>query len=100
MSAEEDSDKVEEANDAPNSAERSSNIVSPPLSFPEDFSPSFKYSAEGNRRVKRAADNPNKSKSCSLYIQTDPLFWRHIRDQVKKKSPVVHGKTSSARLTK
>lgn len=46
--------------------------------------PSFKYSPQANNprvRVKRARENPNKRKSCSLYIQTDPLFWRHIRDQ-------------------
>ncbi len=46
--------------------------------------PSFKYSPQANDpkvRVKRARENPNKRKSCSLYIQTDPLFWRHIREQ-------------------
>ncbi len=56
----------------------------------EDVGAAYKYTAEANRgtsssssssRVKRALDNPNKKKSCSLYIQTDPLFWRHIRDQ-------------------
>jgi len=50
--------------------------------------PAHKYSKKANAansplpRVKRAArENPNKRKSCSLYIQTDPLFWRHIREQ-------------------
>ena len=47
--------------------------------------PEYKYTAEANypgRRYKRAMENPNKKKSCSLYIQTDPLFWRHIRETV------------------
>ena len=54
--------------------------------------PAHKYSKKANAansplpRVKRAArENPNKRKSCSLYIQTDPLFWRHIREQVRQK---------------
>jgi len=53
-----------------------------------DLHPAHKYSKNANAdngqqpRVKRAArENPNKRKSCSLYIQTDPLFWRHIREQ-------------------
>ena len=50
--------------------------------------PGFKYSAAANDeegdvpRFRRALENPNKRRSCSLYIQTDPLFWRHVRDQV------------------
>ena len=55
----------------------------PPVSEDEDAV--FKYSAEANTRRKRSLPNPNKRKSCSLYIQTDPLFWRHIRDQVRYK---------------
>ena len=55
-----------------------------------DPGPTFKYSAEandasyGNKRVKRAALPPNRNnkKTCHLYIQTDPLFWRHIYKQV------------------
>eukprot|EP00095_Tigriopus_kingsejongensis_P005881 maker-scaffold38_size502422-snap-gene-4.24 protein:Tk05881 transcript:maker-scaffold38_size502422-snap-gene-4.24-mRNA-1 annotation:"disintegrin and metalloproteinase domain-containing protein 10 isoform x3" len=46
--------------------------------------PEFKYSAQANdpqMRPKRSLSNPNKKKSCSLYIQTDPLFWRHVREQ-------------------
>ena len=27
--------------------------------------------------------NPNMKKSCSLYIQTDPLFWLHIKKHEK-----------------
>lgn len=61
----------------------------------EDKSPHFKYSKEANfeygganaskrgSRAKRAArpkeDNRN---TCSLYIQTDPLIWRHIREGI------------------
>eukprot|EP00096_Caligus_rogercresseyi_P006998 TRINITY_DN2419_c0_g1_i1.p1 TRINITY_DN2419_c0_g1~~TRINITY_DN2419_c0_g1_i1.p1 ORF type:complete len:912 (+),score=234.10 TRINITY_DN2419_c0_g1_i1:255-2990(+) len=46
--------------------------------------PKFKYTAHANRRrKKRSLDNPNSKKSCSLYIQTDPLFWNHIKDQEK-----------------
>ncbi|XP_059091577.1 disintegrin and metalloproteinase domain-containing protein 10-like isoform X2 [Tigriopus californicus] len=46
--------------------------------------PKFKYSAEANdplRRTKRSITSPNKKKSCSLYIQTDPLFWKHVHAQ-------------------
>lgn len=63
--------------------------------FGDNKSPHFKYSKEANfdydgtngnkrsERVKRAArpkeDNRN---TCSLYIQTDPLIWRHIREGI------------------
>ncbi|XP_063702279.1 disintegrin and metalloproteinase domain-containing protein 10 isoform X2 [Culicoides brevitarsis] len=73
-----------------------------PKKFAEDFRfPYEKYTKEANfrdntsrsqehwheeshERVRRAAqrqkdDNKN---TCSLYIQTDPLIWRHIRDGV------------------
>lgn len=50
-------------------------------------SPGHKYSREANepshRRTRRATrpkeDNKN---TCSLFIQTDPLIWRHISEQV------------------
>lgn len=63
----------------------------------EQKSPHFKYSKEANnnhenehetqqnthKRSRRAArqkeDNRN---TCSLYIQTDPLIWRHIREGI------------------
>lgn len=58
----------------------------------DDFkSPHLKYTKEANtdenanqhERKKRAArpkeDNRN---TCSLYIQTDPLIWRHIREGI------------------
>lgn len=65
-------------------------------------SPHFKYSKEANnendekygkekyfnKRSRRAArpkeDNRN---TCSLYIQTDPLIWRHIREGIADVSP-------------
>lgn len=68
--------------------------------FDDYKSPHFKYTKEANneydggdggdgnggakgRRTKRAArpkeDNRN---TCSLYIQTDPLIWRHIREGI------------------
>ena len=70
-------------------ANRTVNPPAPETSHNEvfDLHPAHKYSKKANAaRVKRAArENPNKRKSCSLYIQTDPLFWRHIREQVRKK---------------
>jgi len=46
----------------------------------EDPSPQYKYSARA-QRVKRALTPPNNKKSCSLFIQTDPLLWRHVYEQ-------------------
>lgn len=50
---------------------------------------SNKYSREANilenirshKRLKRTAREDNKN-TCSLYIQTDPLIWRHIREGI------------------
>lgn len=42
-----------------------------------------KYSKEANEaysRGKRAARSEENKNTCSLYIQTDPLIWRHIRE--------------------
>ena len=52
----------------------------------EEYQPAYKYSQEGNRRKRSINPKPNPSskKSCSLYIQTDPLFWLHIQKQEKK----------------
>ena len=45
-----------------------------------------KYSREaniGNSRSKRATRPKEENKNtCSLFIQTDPLIWRHITEQV------------------
>lgn len=54
--------------------------------------PGHKYTREANepshRRARRATrpkeDNKN---TCSLFIQTDPLIWRHISEQVRTMSP-------------
>jgi hypothetical protein len=78
-------EKLEEANNS----ETANELASDPLAYVQT-DPLYKYSAQANdrvagdshKRVKRARENPNKKKSCSLYIQTDPLFWRHIRKQV------------------
>lgn len=43
-----------------------------------------KYSKEANEGVhsrhRRAARRDENRNTCSLYIQTDPLIWRHIRE--------------------
>lgn len=49
-----------------------------------DHHPHQKYSKEANSengRPKRAARFQEKN-TCSLYIQTDPLIWRHIRESI------------------
>jgi disintegrin and metalloproteinase domain-containing protein 10 len=58
----------------------------PPL---EPNSPHNKYSREvnegsSNHRSKRATKPKEENKNtCSLFIQTDPLIWRHISEQVR-----------------
>lgn len=57
----------------------------------EDQGPAYKYSAEGNAphtRPKRSLPNHSKKKSCSLYIQTDPLFWIHIEKHEKEPAKI------------
>lgn len=48
--------------------------------------PYEKYSREANTRNRRAANAAqvkyNRNNTCSLFIQTDPLIWRHITEQV------------------
>ena len=46
----------------------------------EDPNPQYKYT-ERAQRVKRALPPPNNKKSCSLFIQTDPLLWKHVYEQ-------------------
>jgi len=58
----------------------------PSLSEPKfDPNPQYKYTPEANR-FKRAAPPPNNRKSCSLFIQTDPLLWRHVKEQERTNS--------------
>lgn len=46
-------------------------------------SPYAKYSREANVRRKRAARPKEENRNtCSLFIQTDPLIWRHTTEQV------------------
>ena len=49
-----------------------------------DPSSVYKHSQQA-QRVKRASRSPtpNNRKSCSLFIQTDPLLWRHVYEQEK-----------------
>lgn len=44
--------------------------------------PGGKYSREANegKRTKRATKLRGDRNTCSLYIQTDPLIWKHIRE--------------------
>jgi len=41
----------------------------------------YKYTEFANNRVKRAVTPPSNKKSCSLFIQTDPLLWAHVKEQ-------------------
>lgn len=55
---------------------------------------SHMYSREANlpweqqrtrtRRATRLKDDANNKNTCSLFIQTDPLIWRHIFEQVRR----------------
>lgn len=63
----------------------------PPVAKPwngDQESPGHKYSREanepGHRRTRRATrpKEDKKNNTCSLFIQTDPLIWRHISEQV------------------
>jgi len=70
--------------DAPAPLSEPAPLVSEPapsLSDPRfDPNPEYKYTPEANR-FKRAIKPPNNRKSCSLFIQTDPLLWRHVKEQ-------------------
>lgn len=48
----------------------------------ESLHPHMKYSEEANSRTKRATARYQERNTCSLYIQTDPLIWRHIRESI------------------
>lgn len=42
-----------------------------------------KWHANAHERVRRATRSKEENKNtCSLYIQTDPLIWRHIREGI------------------
>lgn len=51
--------------------------------------PAYKYTRQaadkhhhGPVRTKRATKPKEERNTCSLFIQTDPLLWRHIKEQV------------------
>ncbi len=48
----------------------------------ESAHPHVKYSKEANSRTKRGTRSYQERNTCSLYIQTDPLIWRHIREAI------------------
>lgn len=54
--------------------------------FEENETPFDKYSREANThggRSKRATRPKEENKNtCSLFIETDPLIWRHVAEQV------------------
>lgn len=67
---------------------KSQALVPPTL---EPHTPHNKYSREVNEgssshyRNKRATKPREENKNtCSLFIQTDPLIWRHISEQVRR----------------
>jgi disintegrin and metalloproteinase domain-containing protein 10 len=82
-------DEQEQKDSNKNDKTDEEDIVDEPIQFetedPLKVGPAFKYSAEGNtpRRKRSTTANPNMKKSCSLYIQTDPLFWLHIKKHEK-----------------
>nr|CAG4640693.1 EOG090X02I4 [Eulimnadia texana] len=52
---------------------------------PEAASNWFKYSEAANgERQRRSLPKPETKSTCSLFIQTDPLLWKHIYEQEKR----------------
>ena len=66
------------SDDSDNESEEQEEVFQDPRLDP---SPEYKYSQQANNRVKRAIPPPTNKKSCSLFIQTDPLLWNHIKEQ-------------------
>jgi disintegrin and metalloproteinase domain-containing protein 10 len=52
--------------------------------YEDIHNPHTKYSKYANNREKRATTTGRyqERNTCSLYIQTDPLIWRHIRESI------------------
>jgi disintegrin and metalloproteinase domain-containing protein 10 len=74
---------------APTKGPTKSQESAPPILEPHP--PHNKYSREVNEgsgshhRSKRATKPKEENKNtCSLFIQTDPLIWRHISEQVRE----------------
>ena len=80
----------EEEGVAPSEADSGDNAVAEEESGSDDVkehqdpsldpNPKYKYSEQANNRVKRAIKPPTNKKSCSLFIQTDPLLWKHVKE--------------------
>jgi len=69
----------------PHPQPRVQNFDSPSLNPEWDPSPEFKWTESANR-VKRKAKKPSSNKkSCSLFIQADPLLWDHIWAQERRR---------------
>ena len=67
--------------------EEEEEVVDPVPSDPNlDPNPKYKYSEQANNRKKRSTKPSSTKKSCSLFIQTDPLLWKHVREQEKSDS--------------
>jgi len=62
--------------------------VKPDVDPAEDPDAGYRWTEYANNRVKRRAMKPpTNKKSCSLFIQTDPLLWRHIWEQEQRRLP-------------
>lgn len=63
----------------------------PPPNYEEKIN---KYSREANEgtnsRHRRAARRDEIKNTCSLFIQTDPLIWRHIKESFPEVSRFFH----------
>jgi len=75
----------------PEPIQRATESEAPESLLMEPLAPHNKYSREFNEgssshhRSKRATKPKEENKNtCSLFIQTDPLIWRHISEQVKE----------------
>jgi len=75
----------------PEPAQRATESEAPEPLVMEPLAPHNKYSREFNEgsssyhRSKRATKPKEENKNtCSLFIQTDPLIWRHISEQVRE----------------
>jgi len=71
-----------------NSAEDKDEPLPPPAPLKDrlkvanvDPSPQFKWTETANRVKRRAIKPPSNKKTCSLFIQADPLLWNHIWGQ-------------------
>jgi len=65
------------------------NVQEESLDYPDpslDPNAKYKYTENANKRTKRAIQSPTNKKSCSLFIQTDPLLWKHVKEQERTDS--------------